>query len=85
MAPAEAVLENKEVFRAFQNASDRVLHISSCGEEPLLVIREAPLQEEIRLRPKQLSTMRSDFDDFQEGHRMPARAAIAQLRKRHAL
>lgn len=44
-----------------------------------------PQQPEERLSSGQLKQLRSDFEDFQSGHHMPAREAIAKLRARYAL
>ena len=85
MVPAEATLENREVFTAFKKADAESLRISAPDEEPLLVIRDAPQQPEERLSSEQLKQLRSDFDDFQRGNHMPAREAIARLRARYAL
>lgn len=85
MVPAEATLENHEVFTAFRKADAESLRISAPDEEPLLVIRDAPQQPEERLSSRQLKQLRSDFEDFQRGHHMPAREAIARLRAHHAL
>ncbi len=85
MAPAEATLKNREVFDAFKKAHAEALRISTCDEEPLLVIRDVPQSPEERLTSEQLEQLRDDFEDFQKGHHMPARVAIAKLRVRYAL
>ena len=55
MAPAEATLKNREVFDAFKKAHAEALRISTCDEEPLLVIRDVPQSPEERLTPERSS------------------------------